>query len=121
MRRSWSSMTRTCINLHLVGGCGLGTQKNVKEWKSQIEIVLESKAREFQIMGYSNATTEEIWNCLVEHVWKGNPSKRLYEVVQEIFHLKSTDYMRFLTQKAYQGDDLMASIQALMGDGESIE
>lgn len=87
--------------------------RNVSDWREAMVPALESKKSEFQLMGYSKASTDEIWDCLVQKVWKGNPPKRLYEVVQDIFHLASTVYLSYLTVKAYEDDDLMASIQAV--------
>lgn len=87
--------------------------RSVNEWKEAMEPALESKKSEFQLMGYSQASTDEIWHCMVQKVWKGNPPKRVYEVVQDIFHLASTIYLSYLTVKAYEDDDLMASIQAV--------
>lgn len=87
----------------------------VNEWKEMIYPAVESKVEEFRLMGYSKATADDIWNCLVQKVWKDNPDKRLYEVVQDVFHLGATTYMSYLTVKAYQNDDLMASIAAVTG------
>ncbi|WP_188383740.1 post-transcriptional regulator [Ornithinibacillus halotolerans] len=90
--------------------------KAVNDWKKELIPVLKSKTEEFQMMGYSKATEEDVWNCLVKKVWKGNPNKRLYEVVQDIFHLSSGIYMSYITIDTYQqDDDLMASIAALTG------
>ncbi|MDY0396846.1 post-transcriptional regulator [Virgibacillus halophilus] len=86
----------------------------VKEWKSHVRPVLACKASEFKLMGYDNATQEDIWNCLSGKIWKGNPHKRLYEVVEDIFHLGTNVYMSYLTVNAYQEDDLEASIAALL-------
>jgi len=88
--------------------------KPIHEWKHATGPVLKSKKEEFHEMGYSRATNEDIWNCLVAKVWSGNPSKRLYEVVQDILHLSSDVYLSYLTVNAYQDDtDLMESIAAL--------
>ncbi|MGM8212973.1 post-transcriptional regulator [Virgibacillus sp. W0430] len=88
--------------------------KTVDNWKTYVEPALISKAKEMQLMGYSEATLEGIWECLVNKVWKNNPSKRLYEIVQDIFHLNSTTYMSYLTvQSQDQEDDLLATINAL--------
>ncbi|SEA94844.1 Post-transcriptional regulator [Thalassobacillus cyri] len=83
-------------------------------WKSEIFAVLESKAIEFQLMGYAGSTPENIWKCMTDKVWKGNPEKRLYEVVQDIFHLNTALYISYLTVQAYQDDDLDMSISALV-------
>lgn len=87
--------------------------KEVKEWKDQIGPALESKLYEFQQMGYTRATSEDIWKCLTKKVWKGSPKKQIHEVVQDIFHLGSNIYLSYLTVEAYQDDDLSASIAAL--------
>ncbi|MBM7597836.1 hypothetical protein JOC34_000193 [Virgibacillus halotolerans] len=89
------------------------TVKEVNEWKTLIGPALESKVYEFHQMGYTRATSEDIWKCLTKKVWKGNPDKRIHEVVQDILHLGSNIYLSYLTVEAYQNDDLSASIAAL--------
>jgi len=89
-------------------------EQPVKEWESMITPALESKAYEFMLAGYSRVSVQDIWTCLEEKVWKGNPRKRLYEVVQDILHLDGSVYMSYLTLDVYkENDDLMASIAAL--------
>ncbi|WP_077327180.1 post-transcriptional regulator [Virgibacillus siamensis] len=90
------------------------TVKCVRDWRNEIEMALECKKDEFRMMGYRQASNDDIWKCLEEKVWKGNPQKRLYEVVQDIFHLASNIYMSYLTVNAYQDEDLMASIAAVV-------
>lgn len=90
-------------------------EQTVEEWKPFVKPALMSKTDEFFLMGYSNATSEDIWNCLVTTVWSGNPKKRLYEVVEDIFHLRSHTYMSYLTVNVLKDDDLAASIAALTG------
>lgn len=97
-------------------GKDLETTKPVQEWKQYIEPVLKSKVQEFKLLGYNKVTQEEIWNCLVERIWKGNPERRLHEIVQDVYHLSANEYMNYMTIDAYQADDLMASIQALTKD-----
>lgn len=87
--------------------------KVASNWKKKVTPVLISKVNEFHLMGYDRATVDELWDCLIQKVWKGDPEKRLHEVVQDIFHLSSHTYVSFLTISAYQNDDLMASIEAL--------
>lgn len=106
-------MTRTLIILFFVGGKDLDVKKTVTEWRPFIKPVLESKVQELLLMGYSQATSDDIWRCLQDRIWKGNPTKHLHEVVQDIFHLKAAVYMNYLTLNAYQDDDLMTSIAAL--------
>ncbi|MDC3412434.1 post-transcriptional regulator [Terrihalobacillus insolitus] len=87
--------------------------KRVSEWKNQMEPVLSSKVDELKQMGYSRTSQEEVWKCLVKKVWKGDPQKRLHQIVEDILHLGSTIYLSYLTVEAYQDDDLLASIAAL--------
>ena len=87
--------------------------KTVHKWKKQIGPVLKSKVDELHLMGYERATEDELWNCLVKKVWKGEPEKRLYEIVQDVFHLSSHTYVSYLTSEAYQNEDLLASIEAV--------
>jgi len=99
----------------------LEASKHVKDWKQDVKPVLKSKEEEFLLMGYSRATDEDIWKCLEQSVWKNNPPKRLYQVVQDILHLRASVYMNYLTIKAYQDDNLMASIEAVMNGDKSKE
>lgn len=87
--------------------------KRVSQWKPLVQPVLESKVSEFKLIGYKRANEEDIWNCLVQKVWKGDPEKKLYEVVAEIFHLNTGTFMNYITFRTYQDEDLMASIEAL--------
>ncbi|TQS74664.1 hypothetical protein DX933_12070 [Ornithinibacillus gellani] len=93
------------------------TKRSVSDWKQTLTPALGSKVSEFKMMGYSQATIDDIWDCLVKRVWKGNPEKRIHEAVQDIFHLGSSIYMSYLTMNAFQDDnDLMASIAAVTGE-----
>lgn len=89
--------------------------KTVQEWRKFIYPALVSKRSEFKLIGYREVSIDEIWRCLEERVWKGNPTKRLHEVVQDIFHLPATTYMNFITVSALHVEekDLLASIQEL--------
>ncbi|MFD1850171.1 post-transcriptional regulator [Oceanobacillus bengalensis] len=92
--------------------------QTVNDWKPMVQSVLESKSIEFKALGYSQANAEDIWKCLVEKVWKGNPERRIHEIVQDIFRLGSSIYLSYLTTQSYQDNDLMASIVALTGQKE---
>ncbi|SHN09447.1 post-transcriptional regulator [Gracilibacillus kekensis] len=92
------------------------TKKAVSLWKKELQSVLDSKVSEFQLLEYSKATKDDIWNCLVNKVWKGDPEKALHEVVQDIFHLPSNVYMMYLTQQSWQDNNLQESLDALLGN-----
>ncbi|MGJ9457076.1 post-transcriptional regulator [Oceanobacillus sp. CF4.6] len=93
-------------------------KQNVSEWKQMIIPALKSKAEELEMMGYSQATPDDVWSCMVKKVWKGDPEKLLHEIVQDILHLASSTYLSYLTMSSYQNDNLIASIAALTGEKE---
>ncbi|WP_249870993.1 post-transcriptional regulator [Oceanobacillus saliphilus] len=93
-------------------------KQTVTEWKQMIIPALKSKAEELEMMGYSQASPEDVWSCLKQKVWKGEPEKRLHEIVQDVLHLASGTYLSYLTMSSYQNDNLMASIAALTGKEE---
>ncbi|MFC4022667.1 post-transcriptional regulator [Oceanobacillus longus] len=93
-------------------------KQTVSEWKQMIIPALKSKAEELEMMGYSQATPDDVWSCMVKKVWKGDPEMLLHEIVQDILHLASNTYLSYLTMSSYQNDNLMASIAALTGDKE---
>lgn len=88
-------------------------KKDVKQWRQEVDLVLDSKRTEFLMMGYSKTTNDDIWKCLLDKVWKDGQKKHLYEIVQDIFHLSPSVYMNYLTLSTYQDDDLMKSIAAV--------
>lgn len=92
--------------------------QNVNEWKASVYPFLDSKVEELQLMGYSQATRNDVWRCLVKKVWKGSPDKKLHQIVHEIMHLKSSTYLSYLTVQSYENNDLMASIAAIMDKNE---
>ncbi|RWZ59969.1 hypothetical protein EQV77_01330 [Halobacillus fulvus] len=87
--------------------------KVVSLWKEKVDPALTSKVEELKWLGYANATPEELWNCLVKKVWKGEPEKRLYEVVQDILHMRSHTYLSFITNESYDELGLTDSIEAI--------
>lgn len=93
-------------------------KQDVNKWKQAVFPFLDSKVGELKLMGYSQATREDVWKCLIEKVWKGNPEKRVHQIVHEIMHLKSSTYLSYLTVHSYENDDLMASITAIMDTKE---
>lgn len=90
--------------------------QTVNAWKSKVTPFLASKAVELQMIGYEQATEEDIWNCLIKKVWKGEPKMRIYEAVADIMQLNSAIYLSYLTVKSYEDDDLKTSIAALLNE-----
>lgn len=92
-------------------------KKHVNEWKSEVHIFLESKQKEFQLIGYEDVTIDQLWSCLHTFCWKEIQHLQLHEVVQHILQLTNEDYMNYLRLLAMKADktDMFASIQSLLG------
>lgn len=90
------------------------TIQSVKRWKVAVTPFLHSKAEELHLMGYEQATSEDVWKCLVDKVWKGYPEMRIYETVADIMQLNSSIFLSYLTVSSFQDDDLAGSIAALL-------
>ncbi|GGH68540.1 hypothetical protein GCM10010978_01590 [Compostibacillus humi] len=93
--------------------------QTVEAWKQTVQPAIESKVNELHTLGYNEASYEDVWNCLMEKVWKGNPEKRLYKVVQDILQLNTSTYLSYITVQSYQEDDLLASITAVTSNDDS--
>jgi len=88
--------------------------QNVNAWKQEVTPFLVSKTEELHLLGYEQATEQDVWNCLVKKVWKGTPEKRIYEMAADIMALNTATYLSYLTVKSYENDDLKTSIAALL-------
>lgn len=89
--------------------------KNASEWKELVIPFLDSKVEELHIMGYEQATNDDVWKCLIAKVWKeADPEKKLHQLSNDIMHLQSSTYLSYLTVESFKNDDLMASIAAIM-------
>lgn len=80
---------------------------DAEEWSQadldrEIEAMCRSKAEEFRLMGYEYVTGKEIWDCVSRNYAKeGTPP--LHKLVSDIYSLKATSYMNYLTISAYKG------------------
>ncbi|WP_438497256.1 post-transcriptional regulator [Paenibacillus sp. IHBB 3054] len=72
------------------------------ELGEDIEAMCRSKAEEFRLLGYEYVTGRDIWDCISRNYAKeGNPP--LHKLVNDIYSLKATSYMNYLTIAAYRG------------------
>ncbi|MCP8967289.1 post-transcriptional regulator [Ectobacillus ponti] len=75
----------------------------VDAYREQLQPVLASKAEEFQILGYDNATIQEVWDCLKQKKWKRLKGELLlHRLVNDVLTLSTHDYMMYLTMQAYK-------------------
>jgi hypothetical protein len=72
------------------------------ELGEDIEAMCRSKAEEFRLLGYEYVTGKDIWDCISRNYAKeGKPP--LHKLVNDIYSLKATSYMNYLTIAAYRG------------------
>ena len=65
--------------------------KNASEWKELVIPFLESKVEELHIMGYQQATNDDVWKCLIAKVWKDpDPLKKLHQITNDTMHMQSS-------------------------------
>ncbi|ACJ33100.1 Uncharacterized conserved protein [Anoxybacillus flavithermus WK1] len=73
--------------------------------RKQLMPALQSKVDELKLLGYEQATIEDVWNCLMVKKWKKNKEeKRLFELVNDILSLRASDYMAYVVQKEQKHD-----------------
>jgi len=72
------------------------------ELNEVVEQLCNSKAEEFQLLGYEHVTGEEIWACVSsKYAKKGQPA--LHQIVNDIFSLKTAQFMNYMTISALKG------------------
>lgn len=69
--------------------------------REKIEEVLESKCDEFHMLGYDGVTVDDIWACINEKYKDEWPP--LHLIVNDIYSLRPTKLMNWLTIGAYTG------------------
>ncbi|MFC5629814.1 post-transcriptional regulator [Aliibacillus thermotolerans] len=78
-------------------------------WREEVDVVLESKREEFALLGYTKATKEDIWNCVMEKLKKKEVSVRLHVLVNDILSLRLNEYMNKVTIDSYKEGSTFAS------------
>lgn len=69
--------------------------------QKKVSEVLESKMEEFHLLGYDAVTADDIWECVTSKYKKEWPM--FHQIVNDIYTLKATTFMNWLTLNAYQG------------------
>ncbi|QFT90017.1 Post-transcriptional regulator ComN [Bacillus sp. THAF10] len=81
-------------------------------FRYELEPVLRSKLEEFQLFGYNTVTEEELWECLTKKKWKRPETKRLHELVNDVYSLSVSDYMTYITIEAYKAPNFFGEQKA---------
>jgi hypothetical protein len=73
-----------------------------QELNKIIEDLCWSKSEEFKKLGYEALTGKDIWDCISDkYIKKGVPP--LHQVVNDILSLKTTQFMNWMTMRAFKG------------------
>ncbi|MCD8509001.1 MAG: post-transcriptional regulator [Bacillus sp. (in: Bacteria)] len=91
------------------------TEHDWSDWKRQLEPVLTSKAEEWQLLGYEKVTEEDVWACFMAKLSKLTVPETVtaHWIVGEVFRLKVTEYMNWLTMEAYKGPNWFTKDEGL--------
>jgi len=75
-------------------------------FRAQVQPVLVSKLEEFYLLGYDSVSEEGLWKFLTKKRWKKvKEDIQLYEIIQEIFAVKVSDYISFATIESYKATE----------------
>ncbi|WP_051302205.1 post-transcriptional regulator [Salibacterium aidingense] len=85
-------------------------------WREDVEPVLQSKAEEFQMFGYTSADQERVWNCTMEKLKKREESHRIHVLVNSILTLSLSDFMNQITVASYKESAKYYSTEANLDD-----
>ncbi len=69
--------------------------------KQKVEEVLVSKMEEFHMLGYDAVTVDDIWTCVNEKYKNDWP--KLHTIVNDIYSLRPTELMNWMTMGVYTG------------------
>lgn len=73
--------------------------------REQLMPALQCKVDELKLLGYKQATIEDVWNCLMMKKWKKKKEeKRLFELVDDVLSLRASDYMAYIITKEQKHD-----------------
>lgn len=70
--------------------------------RAQVDVILESKVEEFHLLGYDAVTRDDIWECVTTTYKQKWP--HIHQIVNDIFSLKPTTLMNWLTMNAFRGE-----------------
>lgn len=74
-----------------------------EHFRTQVQPAVASKLVEFQLLGLDSVSEQEFWDFLIKKKWKKKKEEmKLYEIIQEILSVKSSDYINFATIEAYK-------------------
>lgn len=79
---------------------------NYENLRNQVGPALQSKLEEFQILGYRDISEPQLWEYLLKKKWKKvKEEMKLHQVIQDIFSIKVSDYLNYVTIESYKSTE----------------
>jgi hypothetical protein len=73
--------------------------KSLKELYERVKPALYSKQKEVKRLGLKYVTEKDIWNYLVENVWKTKENLELHELINDILYANNYDLNEYAMRK----------------------
>ncbi len=94
----------------------LGVNHMIIEYKDIYEKVmpaLQSKAEEFEHLGYEGITIDSVWNYCINKKWRKKiiEELKIHEIVETIFSISASEIVSFTQIKSFQTTDWFGEIR----------
>lgn len=73
--------------------------KSLKELYERVKPALYSKVKELRRLGLKYVTETDVWNYLVENVWKTKENLELHELINDILYANNYDLNEYAMSK----------------------
>lgn len=73
--------------------------KSLKELYERVKPALYSKQKEVRRLGLKYVTEKDIWNYLVENVWKSKENLELHELINDILYVNNYDLNEYAMRR----------------------
>lgn len=73
--------------------------KSAEELYNRVEPALYSKVKEVNKLGFKYVTEKDIWNYLVDNVWKNKVNLELHELISDILYADNYLINNFIMKK----------------------
>ena len=73
--------------------------KSLKELYERVKPALYSKEKEVKRLGLKYVSEKDIWNYLVENVWKTKENLELHELISDILYANNYDLNEYAMRK----------------------
>ena len=73
--------------------------KSLKELYNRVKPALYSKLKEIRNMGFKYVNEKDIWNYLIENVWKDKQNLELHELISDILYVDNYSINEYVMKK----------------------